>query len=63
MIDPDHVPAAVVLVGCTEDLLSDAGLVVVLTDHDAIDWPMVRRYADHVLDTRNRLEACAADRL
>jgi UDP-N-acetyl-D-glucosamine dehydrogenase len=63
LIDAGQVPAQVTLVECTDALLSAADLVVVLTDHDAIDWSMVRRHSDHVLDTRNRLGVAAADRL
>ena len=63
LIDAGQVPAQVTLVECTDALLSAADLVVVLTDHDAIDWSMVRRHGDHVLDTRNRLGVAAVDRL
>ena len=40
-----------------------ADLVVVLTDHDAIDWALLERHAERVLDTRNRLTGSAVDRL
>ena len=63
LIDAGQVPAQVILVECTDELLSAADLVVVLTDHDAIDWSMVHRYRDHVLDTRSRLGVAACDRL
>jgi len=35
----------------------------VLTDHDALDWDAVERYAPRVLDTRRRLRSESVDRL
>ena len=32
-----------------------ADLVIVLTDHDAFDWPRINRHARHVFDARHRL--------
>jgi UDP-N-acetyl-D-glucosamine dehydrogenase len=63
LVDAGQIPAQVTLVECTDALLSAADLVVVLTDHNAIDWSMVRRHGDHVLDARNRLGVAAGDRL
>jgi UDP-N-acetyl-D-mannosaminuronic acid dehydrogenase/UDP-N-acetyl-D-glucosamine dehydrogenase len=63
LVDAGQVPAQVTLVECTDALLSAADLVVVLTDHNAIDWSMVRRHGDHVLDARNRLGVAAGERL
>jgi UDP-N-acetyl-D-glucosamine dehydrogenase len=57
------VPADVTLVECTDDVVAAADMVVVLTDHDAIDWPLLDRHAADVLDTRNRLTAPGVDRL
>ena len=37
----------------TEELLSSADLVIVLSDHTCIDYAMVVEKAQHVLDTRN----------
>ncbi|MDQ2706838.1 MAG: nucleotide sugar dehydrogenase [Actinomycetota bacterium] len=62
-IAPPEVPDAVRLVGCDPGVVEAADIVVVLTDHDAIDWKLLNRYADKVLDTRNRLTAPAVDRL
>jgi UDP-N-acetyl-D-mannosaminuronic acid dehydrogenase/UDP-N-acetyl-D-glucosamine dehydrogenase len=66
-IDPKvtaaDVPDGVELVGCTPEVLAAADVVVVLTDHDDIDWELVERHADHVLDTRNRLTSAGVDRL
>jgi UDP-N-acetyl-D-mannosaminuronic acid dehydrogenase/UDP-N-acetyl-D-glucosamine dehydrogenase len=63
LIDAGKVPIPVTMAECTDELLSAADILVVLTDHDAIDWPMVRRYGDRVLDTRNRLGTAVTDRL
>ncbi|HLU58256.1 MAG TPA: nucleotide sugar dehydrogenase [Pseudonocardia sp.] len=66
-IDPKvtaaDVPAGVELVDCTPEALDAADVVVVLTDHDDIDWDLVERHAGKVLDTRNRLTAPGVDRL
>ena len=51
------------LVDCTPETLAEADLVVVLTDHDDVDWELLERHADRVLDTRNRLTDPAVDRL
>jgi UDP-N-acetyl-D-glucosamine dehydrogenase len=63
MIDPAYVPAGIELVECTEAEVAGADLVVVLTDHNAVDWPLLEKHADRVLDTRNRLRNPAVDRL
>ncbi len=60
LADP-HVPDGradhrVSRVACSVDEVDAADLVVVLTDHDAFDWPMVAERAMLVLDTRHRLE-------
>jgi nucleotide sugar dehydrogenase len=39
----------------TGDYLADQDCVVIVTDHDAIDWRLVRRCSQDVLDTRNVL--------
>jgi UDP-N-acetyl-D-mannosaminuronic acid dehydrogenase/UDP-N-acetyl-D-glucosamine dehydrogenase len=51
------------LVECTPEVVADSDIVVVLTDHDDVDWELIERHADRVLDTRNRLQAPAVDRL
>ena len=38
------------------EYLESSDCVVVTTDHDAIDWTVVRQYAARVVDTRNVLE-------
>ncbi|MDQ3898633.1 MAG: nucleotide sugar dehydrogenase [Actinomycetota bacterium] len=51
----DHVHGPVVRVDVTEDELSSADAVILLTDHDAFDLEAVRAHARYVLDTRRRL--------
>lgn len=63
LIDPAAVPAGVTLVDGGEDDVAGADLVVVLTDHDDVDWALVEKHADRVLDTRNRVAGEAVDRL
>ncbi len=62
-VAPHEVPAGVRFVECTPRVVEEADVVVVLTDHDAIDWAMFDRHAHKVLDTRNRLTAPGVDRL
>ena len=66
-VDPriavDESPRPVELVACTPTGRADADLVVVLTDHDEIDWELLEQNADRVLDTRNRLTGTGVDRL
>lgn len=58
--DP-HVPMLVVsgeeYYSCdlTAEYIASRDCVVIVTDHDAIDWDLVRRSATTVLDTRNAL--------
>jgi UDP-N-acetyl-D-mannosaminuronic acid dehydrogenase/UDP-N-acetyl-D-glucosamine dehydrogenase len=66
-IDPKvtaaDVPAGVELVECTPEVLDASDVVVILTDHDDVDWELVERHADRVLDTRNRIRAAGVDLL
>jgi UDP-N-acetyl-D-mannosaminuronic acid dehydrogenase/UDP-N-acetyl-D-glucosamine dehydrogenase len=62
-VAPHEVPDAVRLVGGERAAVEAADIVVVLTDHDAIDWDLLGRYPAKVLDTRNRLTAAGVDRL
>jgi UDP-N-acetyl-D-glucosamine dehydrogenase len=55
LIPADHVPAGIEIVDCTEAEVAAADLVIVLTDHEVVDWPLLERHATKVLDTRNRL--------
>jgi UDP-N-acetyl-D-glucosamine dehydrogenase len=63
MVTAADVPDLVQLVECTPEALAEADVVVVLTDHDDVDWALVERHAARVLDTRNRLTAAHVDRL
>jgi UDP-N-acetyl-D-glucosamine dehydrogenase len=62
-LDAGQVPEGLTLVQCTDKHLSSADLIVVLTDHDALDWNAVERHASRVFDTRNRLASHVANRL
>jgi UDP-N-acetyl-D-glucosamine dehydrogenase len=55
LIPADHVPAGIEIVDCTEAEVTGADLVIVLTDHDVVDWALLEKHAEKVLDTRNRL--------
>jgi UDP-N-acetyl-D-glucosamine dehydrogenase len=63
LIPADHVPAGVEIVACTEAEVTAADLIIVLTDHDVVDWALLEEHAAKVLDTRNRLRSPATDRL
>ncbi len=43
--------------------LEAADAVVIVTDHDAFDYDLVRAHARYVLDTRNRLDGPTVERL
>ena len=65
MVDP-HLPGDAVpypLVELTAEELSSADAVVLVTDHDAFDYDLVRRHSSYVLDTRNRLSGPTVERL
>jgi UDP-N-acetyl-D-glucosamine dehydrogenase len=51
------------LVEVTADELASADAVVLVTDHDAFDYEMVRTNARYVLDTRNRMDGPSVERL
>lgn len=55
--DADRIPTGVEVVHLTEAELRAADAVVVLTDHDSIDYEMVVRSARYVFDARNRCPA------
>jgi UDP-N-acetyl-D-glucosamine dehydrogenase len=63
MVPAADVPDVVQLVECTPQELAEADVVVVLTDHDDLDWELIEHHADRVLDTRNRLTTPTVDRL
>lgn len=53
----DHLPAGVEVVHLSEAELRSADAVVVLADHDSIDYDLVVRSARYIFDTRNRCPA------
>jgi UDP-N-acetyl-D-mannosaminuronic acid dehydrogenase/UDP-N-acetyl-D-glucosamine dehydrogenase len=57
LVDLEQVPASLELVALSEDELSAADLVIMITDHDAIDVALVARAASVILDTRHCLPA------
>jgi UDP-N-acetyl-D-mannosaminuronic acid dehydrogenase/UDP-N-acetyl-D-glucosamine dehydrogenase len=63
MVEAAYVPSYVEVVECTSEELSRADVIVVLTDHDAIDWDLVAGFGAKVVDTRNRLRDPSIDRL
>lgn len=54
-VEPYRIPDYVRLVDLDEFTASDADAIVVLTDHDAIDYDLLERTPTFVLDTRRRL--------
>ncbi|MGH3771202.1 MAG: nucleotide sugar dehydrogenase [Pseudonocardiaceae bacterium] len=63
LITPDEIPSFIRMVPCEPRQVTDTDLVIVLADHDAIDWELFEQHADRVLDTRNRLHSPATLRL
>lgn len=61
LVDSRYVPEGVELVDLSRDELDRADLVLVLTDHDALDWATITTFEHKVLDTRNRLAGSAAE--
>jgi len=51
------------VVPCESRQIAAADLVIVVADHDAIDWELFEPHADQILDTRNRLRSPSAARL
>jgi UDP-N-acetyl-D-glucosamine dehydrogenase len=63
LIDVEEIPNYIRMVPCQSHQVTKADLVIVLADHDAIDWQLFERHAERVLDTRNRLRSPSAARL
>ena len=58
---PDSVPYPLVDLSAEEIEAADG--VVIITDHDAFDYDLIRLHASYVLDTRNRLDGPNVERL
>lgn len=54
-VETDKVPAFVNLVELNERSASSADAIVVLTDHDGVDYSLIENAPGYVLDTRRRL--------
>lgn len=54
-VEPHRCPANMKLVELSEDTVGNADIVVLLTDHEDVDYPLVTQTAKRVLDTRRRL--------
>jgi UDP-N-acetyl-D-glucosamine dehydrogenase len=63
LITAEEIPKFIRIVPCELRQVADTDLVIVLADHDAIDWELFEQHADRVLDTRNRLRSRSAVRL
>ncbi|MGH3784671.1 MAG: nucleotide sugar dehydrogenase [Pseudonocardiaceae bacterium] len=63
LISTDEIPGYIRMVPCESRQIADADLVIVLADHDVIDWELFEPHADQILDTRNRLRSPSAARL
>lgn len=58
-----HIPPGVSLVNLTEKEVRAADAVVVVTDHDTLDYDLVTDSASYVFDTRNRCTGPNVERL
>ncbi len=63
LINVDEVPSCIQMVPCESRQVTEVDLVIVLADHDVIDWELFEQHAERVLDTRNRLRSTSAARL
>mgnify|MGYP006193915105 CR=1 FL=1 len=54
-VESHKVPGFLTLVELTEQSAAAADAIVVLTDHDYLDYPIVENAPGYVLDTRRRL--------
>ncbi|WP_422769257.1 nucleotide sugar dehydrogenase [Plantactinospora sp. WMMC1484] len=61
--DPRHVPTEVAMVELTEEEVRSADAVVVVTDHDGLDYDMIVSTASYVFDSRARCRGPVVERL
>ncbi|GAB2834419.1 nucleotide sugar dehydrogenase [Lentzea nigeriaca] len=62
-VEPHRCPSGVKPIELSEDALKLADIVVLLADHDDVDYLLVERAAGCVLDTRHRLTAAHVEYL
>jgi UDP-N-acetyl-D-glucosamine dehydrogenase len=62
-IEHSRVDPRIGLCDLTQDELSRADAVIVLTDHDNFDWDLVRDHSNFVFDTRRRLAGAHVEQL
>jgi UDP-N-acetyl-D-glucosamine dehydrogenase len=63
LVNDDEVPSFIQMVPGEWGQVGETDLIIVLADHDAIDWELFEPHADRVLDTRNRLRSRSVVRL
>ncbi|MEV4626996.1 nucleotide sugar dehydrogenase [Micromonospora sp. NPDC049523] len=61
--EPHHIPVGVTVVDLTEDEVHAADAVLIVTDHDGLDYEMIGSSATYVFDSRNRCVGRAVERL
>ncbi|MGW4462755.1 nucleotide sugar dehydrogenase [Micromonospora sp. NBC_01796] len=61
--EPHHIPVGVTVVDLTEDEVDAADAVLIVTDHDGLDYEMIGSSATYVFDSRNRCVGRAVERL
>jgi nucleotide sugar dehydrogenase len=61
--DPQYIPSGVTIVELTEAEVRAADAVVVVTDHDGVDYELITRTAEYVFDSRNRCPGPNVERL
>ena len=62
-VEPDSLPSDVKLIELSKDALQMADAVVLLTDHDDVDYRLVEGASECVLDTRHRLAGTHVEHL
>jgi UDP-N-acetyl-D-glucosamine dehydrogenase len=62
-VAPGHLGELLSLVSLTRSAVAQADAVVLLTDHDGVDYNLVQREARYILDCRNRLASANVERL
>jgi UDP-N-acetyl-D-mannosaminuronate dehydrogenase len=58
-----RMPAGIDLVELTDDELTAADAIVVLTDHDVFDYARIAELGRYVFDTRNRCRGASVERI